>query len=195
VQEARRASDNVQRLVLALNEIAGQTNLLALNAAIEAARAGTQGRGFAVVAEEVRALAERSAQASREASDLVSTLRARMDEAAESFAHGVAQLGDVSSVSRDAATALDALEGAMQGAAGVTTTVAGAAQVNRDVVGRLTSELRDAGTLAETQAAASQETAASAEQAAAAAQEVTATAQRLAGTAGRLRELTVQFRV
>jgi methyl-accepting chemotaxis protein len=87
VADIAKSSRQVGQVIGVIDEIAFQTNLLALNAGVEAARAGDAGRGFAVVAAEVRALAQRSAEAAKEIKTLIATSTAQVE-------HGVALVAE-----------------------------------------------------------------------------------------------------
>jgi methyl-accepting chemotaxis protein len=195
VAELESSFDEVGRFVLTIRKIADQTNLLALNAAIEAARAGTQGRGFAVVAEEVRKLADNARRSAEEVSSIVGGMRTRIASTAGAFESGVSQLGDVNTVSRTAAGALEAVHRAVAGVNEAATSVSTAASSHGAAVESLAQSLAAAGEQVETQAAASEEAAAAAQETAATAEEVAATAHELSMNAARLEALVSDFKV
>ena len=91
INKIKTSSDQTAKIIKTIDEIAFQTNLLALNAAVEAARAGEAGKGFAVVAEEVRNLAQRSAEAAKNTSSLI-------EDSQKNSEHGVAVASEVAKI-------------------------------------------------------------------------------------------------
>ncbi|TNY07086.1 methyl-accepting chemotaxis protein, partial [Escherichia coli] len=101
MEEISASSKKIGDIIGVIDGIAFQTNILALNAAVEAARAGEQGRGFAVVAGEVRALAQRSAEAAKEIKSLISASVERVENGARLVQTAGTTMGEiVSSVQR-----------------------------------------------------------------------------------------------
>jgi methyl-accepting chemotaxis protein len=101
------SSGEVAKIVKQIDEIAFQTNILALNAAVEAARAGEAGQGFAVVAEEVRLLAQRSADAARETATLIEESLARSAAGTEKVEEVTAALAAVAEQSASVRTLVE----------------------------------------------------------------------------------------
>ena len=130
------SAEKIGQIIGVIDEIAFQTNLLALNAGIEAARAGESGRGFAVVAQEVRALAQRSADAAREIKQLVTGTKAQVETGVEhvhrtqdAIGGVVRQVGEINAaiagIARDSAESVAALDGTAAGIGGIGRALAG----------------------------------------------------------------------
>lgn len=223
VQEMGARSEQIGRIVETIEDIASQTNLLALNAAIEAARAGEQGKGFAVVADEVRKLAEKSADSAQEIALLIATIRKSINEAVAAMQTVFQEVDSGVLLARQSGEALQeiqaAVETARQGSqnAGniskqlktVTDQLAEASDRVKAVVEQnsTASEEMTAGSYevsqafeniasaAEENSASIEEVSASAEEMSAQVEELTASAQNLAEMATELQKLVAQFKV
>ncbi|MBI9084008.1 MAG: MCP four helix bundle domain-containing protein [Desulfobacterales bacterium] len=173
IGDIARASEETQKIIKTIDEIAFQTNLLALNAAVEAARAGEAGAGFAVVADEVRNLAMRSAEAARNTADLIqgtvnkvhdgTGIVVRTNETFGQVAHTAAKVGEL--VGEIAAASREQAQGI--------------AQVNTAV-----TEMEKV----------TQQNAAGAEESASAAEELSAQAETMKGYVGELQILVSRHR-
>jgi len=100
------ASQKISDIIRVIDDIAFQTNLLALNAAVEAARAGEAGKGFAVVASEVRTLAQRSGEAAKDISGLISSSNAEVGEGVKLVRQAGDQLARILAASQKVAATI-----------------------------------------------------------------------------------------
>jgi len=150
MNDIKTASDDIAKIIKTIDEIAFQTNILALNAAVEAARAGEAGMGFAVVAEEVRSLAQRSAQAARDTA-------AKIEGAIAKAAQGVG-------INAKVAQALNEIVTKARQVDELVSEVATASKEQSQGIGLVNSAITRMDNVVQNNAAGAQESAASAEE-------------------------------
>lgn len=134
VKKVREDFQQVVGVLDVIRGIADQTNLLALNAAIEAARAGAQGRGFSVVADEVRQLAQRTQDSTREIDSIINTIMIGADYSVEVMKNSVIQANDVQENAKAATEINQIVIGEMKSIADSSTQIATAAEEQSVVV-------------------------------------------------------------
>jgi methyl-accepting chemotaxis protein len=164
IERIKGSADKTAKIVRTIDEIAFQTNLLALNAAVEAARAGDAGKGFAVVAEEVRSLAQRSAEAAKSTAELI-------EGSVKNAEVGVR-------LSEDVARQLEEIVVGSEKVNDIVAEIAAASGEQAKGIGQINSAVSEVNQI-------TQQNAANSEQSAAAAEELSAQAGHLADMVGR----------
>jgi len=195
IQALGQMSQQIGEITVTITSIADQTNLLALNAAIEAARAGEAGRGFAVVAEEVRKLAEGSAEAVRKIGGLIRSIQSETNRAVNAIDMSSKEVQEgMSEVSKIAEVLSEISKGA-QSSFKLTNSIADAGQKRITELERVVKSVNEVADIAKESASSVQEASSSTEEQTASMEEMSASAQELARLAMDLKEVVGKFKL
>lgn len=161
INQLEAESLNIGSILDVIKGVAEQTNLLALNAAIEAARAGEQGRGFAVVADEVRALAQRTQQATAEIETLIRGLQGKAQESVVMMKESTEVVAQTVTIANEAGASINAIARSVSDIQQMNSQIATASEQQSSVAEEINRSVFSIRELSDHSAAATEQTAAS----------------------------------
>jgi len=195
VDRLKQNAVQVESIVTMVGDIAEQTNLLALNASIEAARAGENGRGFSVVAEEIRTLADQSAQAVHKISDLIRVMQEDVNQVVTKINHNVAQANQESKRGEETNSTFEQMSHSVTDVATEVEQISELVSTQLQSIQRTVHQSQEVAAIAEETSAASEEVSASVEEQARTIKVVDQLAQTLETEAEHLKKQINQFSV